>query len=83
MCVQQDRCNGRNQRKNNRMKTITAKYPGTCFECGKPFAKGAQIKYYGRMHCEHAACNPDQPKANEPDRFDMDYEDRCAEACGL
>lgn len=38
------------------MKTMTAKYPGTCFECGQPIKRGDAIRYYGRHHVEHSAC---------------------------
>ena len=27
-------------------RTMTARYPGTCAECGEPFAAGAVIFYY-------------------------------------
>jgi hypothetical protein len=38
------------------MKTMVAKYPGTCFECGEPIKPGQKIKHYGRLHNEHAEC---------------------------
>ena len=47
------------------MKTMTAKHHSKCFECGGPIKPGDAIKYYGRLHCEHAACDPDAPKAIE------------------
>ena len=38
------------------MKTMTAKYPGKCFECSQAFPKGTRIKYYGRLHIQHETC---------------------------
>ena len=63
------------------MKTITAKYPGTCFECGQPIKRGDSIRYYGRHHCEHASCG--EQAQEQPDRFDMQVEDNMRDACGL
>lgn len=65
------------------MKTLTAKYPGKCFECGQPIKRGDQIKYYGRLHCEHAACPSKENSREDYSCSDMGYEDQCAEACGL
>ena len=47
------------------MKTMQSKYPGTCAKCGKPFAKGELINYYGRGRgVEHAhQCRNQQPTA--------------------
>lgn len=36
------------------MKTITAKYPGTCRKTGKPIRPGDVIHFYGRGHAELA-----------------------------
>ncbi len=36
------------------MKTITAKYPGTCARTGKPIKRGDLINFYGRGHAELA-----------------------------
>lgn len=68
------------------MKTMTAKYPGKCFECGGSFPAGEQIKYYGRLHCEHAVCPANSERQQLAEDYpcsDMGYEDACAEACGL
>ena len=38
---------------------MQSKYSGTCAKCGKPFAKGAMINYFGRGRgVEHADCYP-------------------------
>jgi hypothetical protein len=48
------------------MKTMTAKYPGTCRLCGEPIAAGHTINYYGRGCVEHAACRQvDDEEAEE------------------
>lgn len=49
------------------MRTMIAKYPGTCFECGEKFPAGTSIKYYGRHHCEHAQCSGERVQSNEDD----------------
>jgi hypothetical protein len=36
------------------MKTMTAKYPGTCKRTGQPIRVGDTINYYGRGHVELA-----------------------------
>ena len=68
------------------MKTMQSKYPGTCAKCGKPFAKGELINYYGRGRgVEHAhQCGNRQDNSSHEDRAcgDMAYEDACAAACG-
>jgi len=38
------------------MKTMIAKYPGTCRACGKPIKRGDQINYFGRGRVEHFNC---------------------------
>lgn len=55
------------------MKSIIAKYPGTCPVCMKAIRKGDRINFFGRGHAEHAACSAD----GEETRFDED------EAAGL
>lgn len=45
------------------MRTMTAKYHGKCFECGGAIKPGDSIKYYGRLHTEHASCS--EPQVNE------------------
>jgi hypothetical protein len=42
---------------------ITAKYPGYCRECGKPFAAGDQVLYDGKR-CRHLVC-PDEEAAGK------------------
>jgi hypothetical protein len=65
------------------MKTMIAKYPGTCFECGKPIQRGDLIRYYGRLHCEHAECTDGgKPEQSGPDHFDLMIEDQMRDACG-
>lgn len=58
------------------------KYPGKCFECGQPITFGQQIKYYGRLHCEHASCSAKTNNAEDYPCSDMGYEDQCAAMCG-
>lgn len=42
------------------MKTMIAKYPGTCCECNKPIRVQTPIKFYGRGRAAHVNCyNPD------------------------
>ena len=38
------------------MKTMTAKYAGTCAACGEPIQRGQQINFFGRGTAEHTAC---------------------------
>jgi hypothetical protein len=38
------------------MRTIIAKFPGNCRECGKGIHRGQTIKFYGRGHATHANC---------------------------
>ncbi len=41
------------------MKTMIAKYAGTCCECGKAIAKQTPIKFFGRGRAAHVNCfNP-------------------------
>lgn len=42
------------------MKTIIAKYPGRCFECGEAIKPGDKIKHYGRLHNEHVECSDEK-----------------------
>ena len=37
--------------------SITAKYPGTCKACGKPFAAGTQIEWQKGEGSRHLNCN--------------------------
>lgn len=36
------------------MKTMIAKFPGTCRACNQPIRRGDAINFYGRGHAEHA-----------------------------
>lgn len=55
------------------MKTMIARYPGTCAECGQPIRKGDTINFFGRGHAEHAKClSLDSTEGDEGD------EDRAA-----
>lgn len=49
------------------MKTMTAKYPGTCRACGGSIQVGAMINFYGRGHAEHADCENQGKRINEDD----------------
>ncbi len=70
------------------MKTMQSKFSGICRDCNARVPRGATIVYHGRgsgISCQKCAGGTASPRTerHEPDRFDMDYEDRCAEACGL
>jgi hypothetical protein len=39
------------------MKTMTAKYPGTCAACGDPIKRGDTINFFGRGKATHASCH--------------------------
>jgi hypothetical protein len=41
------------------MRTMIAKYAGTCCECGKAIGRGQQIDFFGRGLAAHTACRPD------------------------
>jgi hypothetical protein len=81
------------------MRQLIAKYPGTCSVCGSAIERGDMVDYERRprgAYIAHASnhgdinprCagaiarrqNPDHALAQ---RFDMDYEDQCRDACGL
>jgi len=47
------------------MKTMTARYPGTCAACGEPIQRGDTINFYGRGHAEHANCGEDCGRPDE------------------
>lgn len=51
------------------MKTMTAKYPGTCKVCRGQIKRGEQINYFGRGHVEHFDCTDEADAAadHEPD----------------
>lgn len=38
------------------MKTMIAKYPGHCTDCGKPIEPGQTIKFFGRGKAAHQHC---------------------------
>lgn len=39
------------------MKTMTAKYPGTCTACGEPIQRGDTINFSGRGQAAHYDCD--------------------------
>ncbi len=47
------------------MKTMTAKYPGTCATCGQPIKKGDTINFHGRGRAEHAECTDQERQTDE------------------
>ena len=38
------------------MKTMIAKYPGTCSACSEPIKRGEPICFFGKGHAEHQHC---------------------------
>lgn len=40
------------------VRTITARYPGTCGSCGEPIEVGSTINYGGRGAVAHVNCQP-------------------------
>lgn len=68
------------------IKTLTAKYPGTCFHCHKPIRLGDVINFHGKGKAAHPVCDATAPKnapSHVPDSFDMQVEDNMRDACGL
>jgi len=54
------------------MKTMTARFPGTCKACGEAIHKGDPINFFGKGHAEHCDCeDPGNPAHEHPD--DDDY----------
>jgi hypothetical protein len=49
------------------MKTMTAKFRGTCAACSGPIVAGTQINFYGRGRAEHVGCE-EPTGADEDDR---------------
>lgn len=47
------------------MKTMTAKYNGTCKACGCEILRGDLINFHGRGHAEHADCHGGARTAEE------------------
>lgn len=47
------------------MKTMIAKYPGTCRACGNAICRGDEINFFGKGHAEHSACLDETQRANE------------------
>ena len=64
---------------------INAKYAGLDAD-GRRFGRGARIAYDRRRKAV-VTCDPSKIESIErqqvADRFDMDWEDRCASQCGL
>jgi len=54
------------------MKTMTAKYPGRCFECEQAIKPGDRINYYGRHHVAHAACEAEADQGGEDERAGLE-----------
>ena len=70
------------------MKKMLSRFKGTCAGCGGAIGRGVAIQYdmsTRRAYHDLPDCVPVSGSGSEwePDRFDMDYEDRCADACGL
>ncbi len=57
------------------MRTMIAKYPGTCCDCGKPIKAQTPIKFYGRGRAAHQNCfNADGKTENE---IAAEYRGKC------
>jgi hypothetical protein len=65
------------------MNTLINKYPGKCACCGHPVApfEGTLVRERGRLQPAHKQCAAGEQE--QPDQFDMQYEDDCRDACGL
>lgn len=64
-----------------------ARFAGDCHACKERIRRGDLIAGDRRLGYVHANCYKPaaSSRANEPDlaqRFDMDYEDQCRDACG-
>lgn len=49
------------------MKSMTARYPGTCAACHAPIKVGAPINFFGRGHAEHQTCTKDRGHTEDPE----------------
>ena len=66
------------------MKTMLAKFPGTCKVCNDPIRKGDAINFFGRGHAEHAGCLKSQNPADpQEDRLEQEDLERAAVAKGF
>lgn len=54
------------------IKTMTAKYPGTCAACGEPIRRGDSINFFGRGHAEHAECASEALSDEEDERAGLE-----------
>ncbi len=54
---------------------------GVCWRCKSPNGFFRPRGPAAPVHCD--ACHAALSAPAQPDRFDIDYEDRCAAACGL
>jgi hypothetical protein len=87
----------REWKSNRTARVLTARRPGLCAESGQPFAAGESILWIpptrpqdrGLCYLLETATavawfDDNAPTFDVPaDAFDMAYEDRCADACGL
>ncbi len=62
---------------------MTNEYPGKCAVCGQPVApfEGTLVRSSGKFVPAHNSCAKSEQE--QPDYFDMQYEDNCRDACGL
>lgn len=51
------------------MKTMTARYHGSCTGCGVSIRKGEKMNYGGKGLTFHAYCNPDEAENVKPDDY--------------
>lgn len=49
------------------MKTMIAKFPGSCFSCGGPIKPGQGIAFHGKGRAEHIGCSMSAADVGDPD----------------
>lgn len=64
--------------KGKAVKTMIAKFPGTCAACSEPIKRGDQINFFGRGHAEHAACRAGYAGGDAHEDDDGTQEDESA-----
>jgi hypothetical protein len=66
------------------MKTMTAKYPGTCTACGKAIARGELIQWSRGAGARHAACQASGANSERPGFHKVRITGRCEDypCCG-